>query len=438
VLVNLFASLHIAKAAPQEDKVLLNAYIADAKISQLTADLYRSYKIYLHLYDKHRNYFFDNAVTSYISTVRELGSIERLKQVCQVLSKNPKYSDKIKYRCGLELFHVGQYQDVEAYTKSISKSANEYLLGQILLASVYLGQEDHVKCLGIVNDKSLSAFEANKLDDIFFVTKARCQAKGKMFNEAIVSYQSVSAKSRYYFDALSELSWVFFKVRDVELVRNTVKVIQASFKKDIVENSFQHATIGQYFFSKYLLAYLDLVVYGTTQKEKFSPLDSELAEYLSKDFVTRDEIRAVLKDIEAAGSFSELKLRSKPYAKMKYHFSQWLPNESIKQLDDNIRILMSVNKENLRFANKVYGKHEIAMRAMRVLKTKMNNDIRTNIAGMYDTSLRTVNGLRLKIKIGEVDLKNLSKTEGLKNLDEATTIYKEKENSLAQKMGSDI
>jgi DNA polymerase III delta prime subunit len=438
LLVILIASVTFSYSQAKEDNALLGAYLSDAKISTSTADLYRSYKLYLYLYENHRDYFFDKAASSYITTIRELASAPRLKQVCNVLVSNKKFSDKIRYRCAYEMFNIGSYQEARNHLKAISAKSKEYLLAQILLASISLSEEDHKSCLNILTDKNRPAYEENKISDIFYITKARCQAKAKLYGESIVSYQSVSAKSRYYFEALTELSWVFFKVRDVELVRNSVKAIQASYKQDVTEASSQHATIGQYYFSKYLLSYIDLVVYGNTQKDKFATLDKELDTYLKKEFITRENVKSALKDIEKATSYSELKMKSKNYQKMIYHFSQWLPYENITTLNNNIRLLIAVNKENQRFATKVYSKQDLAMRAMRVLKSKMDTDIKLSLATMLDTSLRVVNGFRLKIKIGEVDLKNLSRTEGLKNLDEATTIYKEKENSLSQKMGLEI
>ncbi|MCB0347479.1 MAG: hypothetical protein KDD37_01520, partial [Bdellovibrionales bacterium] len=152
----------------------------------------------------------------------------------------------------------------------------------------------------------------------------------------------------------------------------------------------------------------------------------------------KEEVRSVLKDIETTISYSDLAAKSNNYVKMLYHFSQWLPDETLRDFDDNIRTLVAVNKEIKRFQTKTYTPQNIVQRAMNMLRSRSSKNIKSSLAEMYDTSMRIVNGFRLKLKIGEVDLKNLGKTEGLKNLDEATTIYKEKENSLSQKMGLDI
>ncbi len=438
VVILLFTSTSFSKTNTKGDNTLLDAYVSDAKISQSTADIYRSYKLHLYLYENHKDYFYQNAVSQYITGVRELGSLKKLREVCDLLVRNKNIVDKVNYSCGLELFHVGDSKTAKSFLTAIGKKSKSYYKAQVVLASIYLGDEDHVKCLAVVGDNARVNFVSEKLSDVYYLTKARCQAKGNLFKESIVSYQSVSADSRYYFEALTELSWVFFKIRDVELVRNTVKVIQASFKKDTQKNQWQHATIGQYYFSKYLTAYLDLVVYGSDKKEKFSDLEADIGKYLVKEFIKKDEVKQALNDIESAESYSDLAEKSKVYSKMLYHFSQWLSDESLRELDDNIRILIAVNKEIKRFEDKVYTPKTIVIRAMRVLKSKSTSNIKTSLAQMYDTSLRIVNGFRLKIKIGEVDLKNLSRTEGLKSLDEATTIYKEKENSLSQKMGLEI
>lgn len=438
LLVALVTSISFSQNIKRQDTRLLPSYMSDAKISQSTADLYRSYKIYLYLFENHKDYFYTNAIGQYLKVSRELASVDRLKQICDILAKNKKYADVSHYQCALELFTIGEYSDVKKHLTSITNKSKSYLPSQILLASTYLAEEDHERCLKSLSTKKQGSFEASGLTDLYFLTRARCQAKGKAYSDAIVSYQSVPAASKYYFDALSELSWVFFKVRDVELVRNSVKIIQASYKKDKIEISPEYASIGQYFFSKYLLSYLDLVVYGSDQKQKFSPLYQEVDEYLKKDFISKKDIEALLKEIESITSYNDFKEKSLNFKKVAYHLTQWLPYEAILKIESDIRLYVALNKELTRFSDKVYTRHVTAEKALSVLRTNTEKSIKSDIQTMYDTSLRIISGLKLKIKLGEVDLKNLSKTDGLKSLDEATSIYKEKENSLSQRLGLEI
>ncbi len=421
-----------------QNSPLIESYLLDAVGSTQQADYYRAIKILHFVRLKDPKYFYEKGLTSFIESAGQLYSRELFHKLCTLFTKKAPtlYRSSMRYQCGRFSFGQQEYKKSIAYLQGIKKKSKEFYYAQILIASNHLGLENPEACIDILKNTEKENYKMKELYDLFLLTKARCNIKKMDYEKAIENYQIITSDSEYYFTGLEEISWVYFKLRDRQNSEKLLNVIASSFESidestDIEELSI---TPAEYFRSKYLRAYLDIVlVQSSTLNKRFILLEEEVKKFQAKEFPKRKLIKKSFKELEDSYlNYESLSTLTSATGQILFAINDWADSYQSQNLENSLRWHIALQNEITRFDQPKNIKYITSLKKLRSYNFSL---LKNYLATYYDFAYRLVGTLGVKSLAANKELEWIRKTKGIRSLDEATSQFKSNERRLAEALG---
>lgn len=413
--------------------------LSDMKYSFEQADLYRAYKISLKIKDTNKEMFFEDSFDIYLQLISKILNVSEIVGECKKFnSGNTKFANRVNYICGRTLVRYEKFDEAKQFLNLTNASPKKNLL----LASLDLVDKKSDDCLNRLNEYKLEDWSASNLEDLYLMTRARCDLNKNDLKSALVSLQNIKVGSPYYLSAIEKQLWVFFKLREKNSMQTLSKVLLSSYEESnsTALTNKNRLSIGpsSFFQIHYLLAYLDLVaIDGVDSSDKFTWIENEITKYKK----TLPNIDVWIKNIDkelSSEDFNWIELQTKSsYTKDAIvYLENWLSKQSSKELVDLMQLKVSLRQELARFDRKVYKDLSKQKQNLQSLEHAVDKTLKLQLAQNFGMAFSLIENFSFKAKLGILDYNWAQITNGISTIDQALEVYAEKETMLDRYLGS--
>ncbi len=419
--------------------IQLKDLVRDANFASQTSDHYKAYRLYKFVERKSPDVLVELGVSRYLHTLSVVSDVSEIRKFCREIESkvSKKYRDRLYYHCSKSLLSSSKTFGIKKMLSKISKNSRFYPFGQILLSTVYLGENDGLRCEKAIRSTRKELFVNQKIEDLYELSLARCSVASEKYDQALRHYQEVSQDSPHYFMALEEIGWIYFKKRDLERASEVYNVITAAYRA-FESGQTQRVSDRMYYNIRYLRSYLDIL-----RKDKFKEstrfllLKKHVSEYRKKQDVFKPKmkkqvLRKVLKENE-----KWVDLASSDPLVLKYlNLVQiWTDNKMVVRLKKEIELIMAVTRENRRL--KDFKIHlGVYPSQLKKLKTRLSKEIFKSHKKSIIAIDRKVKAIELKADMGELEVEWVNRNEGIRDANELLKSYLKSIKSVEDYIGS--
>lgn len=390
----------------------------DAEYSFDRGDLYQSLRLLELLRAKKIEVFLQaKNLNAYFDSLYLLGSPKKLEQACnEEYSLRKNHRSKIAYYCALTSYRHGEFRQAYQWISKIKdrKASSETVL---LSASILLALNSPNKCIKKMNVRK----EYGGLSDLAYLLKARCLMEQSNYTQAIDNFLKISPESQHYADALYDLSWAYFKSRQIGDSRSSIDVVLSTFN----ESDSGKVSIDslEYFNLRFLKAYLGIVQTGASEVKSSMDLASQEIESLRQRHEFDDKrLQALVSELVSGKKLKDFFNPSPRYGDWYSFVSTWGQLSFLDRSMKDYRHLKAIQIELNRPLDKEYKN------ALVGLQEVLEKSSRWALIKLYKDSLQALDGFEFRVNLAKLKMDTLKKTKGAQNLKQAKEIYKRKEN----------
>ena len=409
------------KTSPKKQKLLKDKWevvAIDAKYSYDKGDLYQSLRLLELLRDKKAEVFLKaKNLNTYLDNLYLLGSSKKLAKSCnEEFSLRKEAAAKVAYYCALTFYRHGAFRQAYQWINKVQKDEVNHQ-SKILSASILLALNNPEKCL-----KQMTEPETfGDVKDLAFLLKARCLMEYGNFVSAIDHFLKISPESVHYADALYDLSWAYFKSRQIGDSRSNIDIVLSSFNES--DSNQKSIDSLEYFNLRFLKAYLGIVQTGASDVKSAMDLASQEIESLREKHKFDDSSLKTLVSTTISEKNIKQYSASLPGFGDWYSFvSTWGQLSFLNRAMKDYRHLKAVQIEAKRSVAPEYRKN------LAILEAVLAKTSEWALFKLYKDSLQALDGFEFRVKLAKLKVDTLKKTKGAQNLKQAKEIYKRKEN----------
>lgn len=421
---NLFAQ----KKSRKTTKLVQNEWeviAIDAEYSYNKGDLYQSLRLLELLRSKRPNAFLQaKNLNTYFDVLYILGSSKKLRSTClEEYSLRKGQESKIAYYCAMTAYRHSEFREAYHWVNKINKSDSN-VQASILKASVFLALSNPAQCLKIMKENK----SYGSISDLAFLLEARCHMEQGNYAQAVDRFLKVSPESTHYADALYDLSWAYFKSRQIGDSRSSIDIVLSSFNEsDSNEKSIDSL---EYFNLRFLKAYLGIVQTGASQvKSAMDLANQEIESLRTKHKIDDSKLLSLIQELISKNNLQVYHSASKKYGDWYSFVSTWGQLSFFTRSMKDFRHLKAVQIESTRSHSVTYKND------LNALEQVLNKTSQWALAKLYKDSLQALDGFEFRVNLAKLKVDTLKKTKGAQNLKQAKEIYKRKENYIQSLTG---
>ena len=392
----------------------------DAEYSHDRDQLFRSYRLLEWLRENKKESFFSGrSLELQLRNLSLLASEKSLGRYCeQIYKEHQTQRDRIAYHCAKIFYEQQILQQAHQWLLKIDKNAGQ-IQSQILLASIYLGLNQPDLCL---QSLAVELASAHDFEDIERMTRARCFVASHQYEKAIVELNQLRADSSYYVQSLVDLSWAYFKNRQIGDARNSIDIVLSSYDPN------QHKAVDlsepEYLQLRYLKAYLGLVQSGASKvNEEMILVDKDLQWRRQKQQKSSREFA------QQAEKYLDGQLTKEEQQNLIGFLQNWSLPRAYREAVREARYYRALRAELQEKLPEAYRKkiteleQRLRPRALQVL------------ASSYSSALAAMEGFSFRLQLARLKADGLTESKGLQSLKQATEVYQRKERYLQGQLG---
>jgi hypothetical protein len=424
IILILYSSTSMALTAS------VSNFVVNADASLNSNDTIQSYRSFVILEQVKPKQFYKLGLEGYLKSLFIIGTESLIQSECDRFSKllDKSVSAKARYLCGLEYTEEKNPGVAANYLLAIDLTSTFYWPAQILLSTDDLLKDQAVSALNRLVSLDAKIYKKFKLEDLFYLTRARSLLTLNKFSEALRDYQFISSSSPYYVDALQEMAFVFYKQKNFNAAYTLIDVIKTEFEQNLSGRSKLIIPSAMYLQVRYLEAYSKLVDSDLEHAlTEFEELKNEVKQFESAKGSDRDANLLANLIRKNGNSWSDERDFPLPLEAQLLSYSYLLAPGEQRKIKRLIQLYLAYTHElthvehlDSTHDDKNLGSYKADLQN---LGTSVIEQIRLEFLKDNESSTQALNSVGLKARLGKLEVATIQRAHGVKSLDDVIQDY---------------
>jgi hypothetical protein len=427
IAILFFASFSFAQSA-DEPKMKVEDLTREAQVSNALSDRFRSLRLTAFLKDKRLDSFLKDGVVEYLESFQRLSSQSALSNECGRLSKvkDEISRDKVLYTCARLMFDDYALKRSQEFLEQVSTKSTWFVPAQILLSTIYLSNSDGEKCVQTLPPKMIKQVKNSQTSDLFHLTRARCFVEINQSDKAILEYQLINTTSPFYFFALVETVLTQFKQRHLESARTLLDVMITTYESGYGDERKGIST-SMYFRSRYLQAYIELVLRNSKRSEAlFKSLKEAIEKFEKQSLITESAAAELAKRISAHNlEWIDMRAIPKDIQGFLEMTKEWGDIRFRKRLDRLIDYKFALSRELKRLQDEPKSDFDEYVKNLRTLDQKTSAEMELEFMRAQRNIARSIRVMKIKSDLGRIEIIWADRAQGVRGIGELLESYQQ-------------